>query len=112
MPQNKYVFPAGADASVSLNKYIGFCKSAGFEVSGLSIDTLGVHYSATFWRWYKNWLSNRDTARAMCGDRWYRVHDNATPPSLKPLLQPFPLHFSLVGELHSRSGSITSPVRP
>ena len=33
-------------------------EAAGFEVK--NIDVLGVHYSATIWRWYKNWVSNKD----------------------------------------------------
>lgn len=71
---NKYIFP-GADASCALNWVVGKvsivakCKyapshegslcqleTAGFEMR--SIDVLGVHYSATIYRWYKNWLAN------------------------------------------------------
>jgi hypothetical protein len=43
----------------------------GFEVK--NIDVLGVHYSATIWRWYKNWVSNKDKVVQAYGDRWYRV---------------------------------------
>lgn len=53
---NKYIFP-GADASCSLGWVINQVEAAGFEVK--NIDVLGVHYSATIWRWYLNWVSNR-----------------------------------------------------
>jgi sphingolipid C9-methyltransferase len=86
---NKYVFP-GADASCSLGWVIGkVCRvllpasssfnssfifkleGAGFEIK--NIDVLGVHYSATIYRWYKNWISNKDSILAKYGDRWFRV---------------------------------------
>ncbi|CAG8956997.1 hypothetical protein HYFRA_00012476 [Hymenoscyphus fraxineus] len=67
---NKHVFP-GADASVPLNNYIAGCESAGFEVK--HIDTIGVHYSATLWRWYRNWIGNGDKVKAKYGDRWFRI---------------------------------------
>ena len=46
-------------------------QDAGFEVK--NIDVLGVHYSATLYRWYKNWLSNKDKVIENYGDRWYRI---------------------------------------
>ncbi|KAG6848833.1 hypothetical protein H0H93_013656 [Arthromyces matolae] len=91
---NKYVFP-GADASCSLGWVVNkvFCslrtcvgqpdmciftflpppklEGAGFEIK--NIDVLGVHYSATIYQWYKNWVSNKDKVVAKYGDRWYRV---------------------------------------
>ncbi|KAJ3499964.1 hypothetical protein NLJ89_g9997 [Agrocybe chaxingu] len=67
---NKYVFP-GADASCSLGWVVGKLESAGFEVK--SIDVLGVHYSATLFRWYKNWLSNKEKVLAKYGEWWFRV---------------------------------------
>jgi cyclopropane fatty-acyl-phospholipid synthase-like methyltransferase len=67
---NKYIFP-GADASTPLNDYIRSVESAGFEVK--TVDTIGVHYSATLWRWYRNWLANKDKVLAKYGKRWYRV---------------------------------------
>jgi sphingolipid C9-methyltransferase len=67
---NKYIFP-GADASTPLNDYIRSVESAGWEVK--SVDTIGVHYSATLWRWYRNWLANKDKVLAKYGNRWYRV---------------------------------------
>jgi len=67
---NKYIFP-GADASCSLGWVIGKLESAGFEIK--NIDVLGVHYSATIYRWYKNWLSNKDSIIAKYGDRWFRI---------------------------------------
>ena len=67
---NKHIFP-GADASTPLGWYINQFESAGFEVKG--VDTIGVHYSATLWRWYRNWLGNREKVEAKYGKRWYRV---------------------------------------
>ncbi|WXC60839.1 Sphingolipid C9-methyltransferase 1, variant 2 [Fusarium graminearum] len=67
---NKYIFP-GADASTPLSYYVGCLESAGFEVK--SVDTIGVHYSGTLWRWYRNWLGNADKVKAKYGVRWFRV---------------------------------------
>lgn len=67
---NKYIFP-GADASCSLGWVIKQVEAAGFEVK--NIDVLGVHYSATIFRWYKNWISNKDKVIAKYGERWYRI---------------------------------------
>jgi len=67
---NKYIFP-GADASCSLGWVINKLENAGFEIK--NVDVLGVHYSATIYRWYKNWLSNRDKVVEKYGERWYRI---------------------------------------
>ena len=67
---NKYIFP-GADASTPLGWFVDKLEGAGFEIKG--IDTIGVHYSATLWRWYRNWLVNRAKVEAKYGARWYRV---------------------------------------
>jgi len=67
---NKYIFP-GADASCALNWVIGKLENAGFEMK--SIDVLGVHYSATIYRWYKNWLANEDKVVEKYGRRLYRI---------------------------------------
>ncbi|TFY73780.1 hypothetical protein EWM64_g10232 [Hericium alpestre] len=67
---NKYVFP-GADASASLGWVVNHLEAAGFEVK--NVDVLGVHYSATLWHWYNNWLSNREKVVAKYGERWFRV---------------------------------------
>ncbi|TFK37069.1 sphingolipid C9-methyltransferase [Crucibulum laeve] len=67
---NKYVFP-GADASCALGWVINKLEAAGFEIK--NVDTLGVHYSATIYRWYKNWVSNKDKVIVAYGERWYRV---------------------------------------
>jgi len=78
---NKYIFP-GADASTPLGWFVDSLESAGFEIK--SIDTIGVHYSATIWRWYRNWMSNKDQIIAKYGeryvlslvcltDRWFRI---------------------------------------
>jgi cyclopropane fatty-acyl-phospholipid synthase-like methyltransferase len=67
---NKYVFP-GADASCSLGWVINKLEGAGFEVK--NVDVLGVHYSATLFRWYTNWLSNKEKILEKYGERWFRV---------------------------------------
>ncbi|KZP27684.1 cyclopropane fatty acid synthase domain-containing protein [Athelia psychrophila] len=67
---NKYVFP-GADASLSVGWVVNKLEAAGFEVK--NIDVLGVHYSATIYQWYKNWVSNKEKVVEKYGDRWYRV---------------------------------------
>lgn len=67
---NKYIFP-GADASTPLGFVVDTLEGAGFEVK--SIDTIGVHYSATLWRWYRNWIANQDKVKAKYGVRWYRI---------------------------------------
>ncbi|KXJ87347.1 S-adenosyl-L-methionine-dependent methyltransferase [Microdochium bolleyi] len=67
---NKYIFP-GADASTPLWNYIRSLEMAGFECK--SVDTVGVHYSGTLWRWYRNWLGNKETVNAKFGARWYRI---------------------------------------
>lgn len=66
----KYVFP-GADASAPLNWVLEQCERAGFEVA--HTDTIGVHYSATIYRWYLNWMQNKDKVVAAYGVRWFRV---------------------------------------
>ncbi|TVY57993.1 Sphingolipid C9-methyltransferase 2 [Lachnellula cervina] len=67
---NKYVFP-GADASTPLGFYIDKAEGAGFEIK--SVDTIGIHYSATMWRWYRNWLGNRSKVEEKYGKRWFRI---------------------------------------
>ncbi|KAF2684974.1 S-adenosyl-L-methionine-dependent methyltransferase [Lentithecium fluviatile CBS 122367] len=67
---NKYVFP-GADASTPLGWVVDKLEGAGFEVK--MIDTIGVHYSATLWRWYRNWIGNKDKVVAKYGERWFRI---------------------------------------
>lgn len=66
----KYVFP-GADASMPLNWVIEQMERAGFEIE--SVETLGVHYSATICRWYENWMDNKDKVVEKYGVRWFRV---------------------------------------
>lgn len=85
---NKYVFP-GADASTPLGFYIDRCESAGFEVK--SIDTIGVHYSATMWRWYRNWVGNRSKVEEKYGIRWFRIWE----------------YFLASGTISSRQGTAT-----
>lgn len=67
---NKYIFP-GADASTPLGWFINSLEGAGFEIK--NCDTIGVHYSATLWRWYRNWMANKDKVEAKYGKRWFRV---------------------------------------
>ncbi|KAF1355104.1 S-adenosyl-L-methionine-dependent methyltransferase [Delphinella strobiligena] len=67
---NKYIFP-GADASTPLGWTVDQLEGAGFEIKG--IDTIGVHYSATLWRWYRNWMGNRERVEAKYGKRWFRI---------------------------------------
>ncbi|KAF2652090.1 S-adenosyl-L-methionine-dependent methyltransferase [Lophiostoma macrostomum CBS 122681] len=67
---NKYVFP-GADASTPLGWVVDKLEGAGFEIK--HIDTIGVHYSATLWRWYRNWLANKEKVIAKYGERWFRI---------------------------------------
>jgi hypothetical protein len=38
-----------------------------------SVDTIGVHYSATIWRWYRNWLANEADVTAKYGLRWFKI---------------------------------------
>lgn len=67
---NKYIFP-GADASTPLGWFVDSLEGAGFEVK--AVDTIGVHYSATIWRWYRNWIANREKVVAKYGEKWFRV---------------------------------------
>ncbi|KAK9457579.1 S-adenosyl-L-methionine-dependent methyltransferase [Dipodascopsis uninucleata] len=67
---NKYIFP-GADASTPLGFVIDNLEGAGFEV--VSVDNIGVHYSATLWRWYRNWIANKDKVLNKYGERWFRI---------------------------------------
>ncbi|KAF2433446.1 cyclopropane-fatty-acyl-phospholipid synthase [Tothia fuscella] len=67
---NKYIFP-GADASTPLGFFVDKLEGAGFEIK--HVDTVGVHYSATIWRWYRNWIANSDKVQAKYGKRWYRI---------------------------------------
>ncbi|TID27742.1 S-adenosyl-L-methionine-dependent methyltransferase [Venturia nashicola] len=67
---NKYVFP-GADASTPLGFFVDKLEGAGFEIK--QIDTIGVHYSATLWKWYRNWMGNQDKVVAKYGKRWFRI---------------------------------------
>lgn len=74
---NKYIFP-GADASCSLGWVINQVEAAGFEVK--QVDVLGVHYSATIYRWYQNWVSNKDKVIEKYGERYapFSLHFTST----------------------------------
>lgn len=95
---NKYVFP-GADASTPLGWFVDQLEGAGFEIK--HIDTIGVHYSATIWRWYRNWMANKDKVEAKYGKRWFRV-------SLRK--NRFKIRYSLT--LLFRSGNTSLPIQP
>jgi hypothetical protein len=43
-----------------------------------NIDVLGVHYSATIWRWYLNWVSNRKEVCPSSHLSFYSSHTDAT----------------------------------
>jgi len=66
----KYVFP-GADASCPLNWVIEQLERAGYEIQ--SSDTITIHYSGTIYRWYQNWLKNKEPMVSKYGVRWYRI---------------------------------------
>ena len=67
---NKYIFP-GADASTPLSFVASCLESVGFEI--VSVDNIGVHYSGTLWRWYRNWIGNKEKVVNKYGIRWYRI---------------------------------------
>lgn len=67
---NRYIFP-GADASTPLDFVVSSLEGTGFET--VSIDNIGVHYSATLWRWYKNWEANKEQIVAKYGTKWFRI---------------------------------------
>lgn len=68
----KYVFP-GADASCPLAWVVGQLEAGGFEVH--SVETIGIHYSATIKRWYDNWLADeaKEYISKKYGVRLYRL---------------------------------------
>ncbi|QPG76057.1 hypothetical protein FOA43_003443 [Brettanomyces nanus] len=67
---NKYIFP-GADASTPLDFVVSSLEATSFET--VSIDNIGVHYSATLYRWYKNWNANKEKIVAKYGTKWFRI---------------------------------------
>ena len=102
---NKYIFP-GADASTPLGWFVDKLEGAGFEIKG--IDTIGVHYSATIWRWYRNWISNKEKVEAKYGKRWYRVC--LSPPTIYSLctkVRQIWEYFLAYSTIISRQGSAT-----
>ncbi|XP_028398030.1 sphingolipid C9-methyltransferase-like [Dendronephthya gigantea] len=69
---DKYIFP-GADASCPLSFVVQQLEAAGFEVA--NVETVGIHYSYTIHRWYKNWV-RPEVKSAICGKygvRLYRI---------------------------------------
>ena len=67
---SKYVFP-GADASMPLSFVCNHLERAGFEIH--SVENVGIHYSLTIDRWYRNWLKNHDAVVKGYGERWFRL---------------------------------------
>lgn len=67
---NKYIFP-GADASTPLGWTLDKLEGTGFEIT--SVDTIGVHYSATLWNWYRNWMGNKNNVITKYGNKWFRI---------------------------------------
>jgi len=53
--------------------WLGCLASRSCWIRGQEHYVLGVHYSATIYRWYKNWISNKDKVVEKYGDRWYRI---------------------------------------
>jgi cyclopropane fatty-acyl-phospholipid synthase-like methyltransferase len=70
MFMSKYVFP-GADASMPLSFVCNNLERAGFEIH--SVENIGIHYSLTLERWYRNWLRNRDAVVKSYGEGWFRL---------------------------------------
>ncbi len=68
MFMSKYVFP-GADASMPLSFVCKNLEKAGFEIH--SVENIGIHYSLTIERWYRNWLRNREAVVKAYGERWF-----------------------------------------
>ncbi|CAB4006826.1 sphingolipid C9-methyltransferase-like [Paramuricea clavata] len=69
---DKYVFP-GADASCPLSFVVQQLEAAGFEIA--NVETIGIHYSYTIHRWYKNWVRPdvKASISAKYGVRLYRI---------------------------------------
>ena len=67
---NNYIVPY-TDASRSLGWVINKLEGASFEVK--NIDVPRIHYFATIYRWYLNWVSNEKNALKKCGERWNLV---------------------------------------
>ena len=69
---DKYIFP-GADASCPLSFVIQQLEAAGFEIA--NVETIGIHYSYTIHRWYKNWVRPevKSAITAKYGVRLYRI---------------------------------------
>ncbi len=56
------------------------CKNlekAGFEIH--SVENIGIHYSLTIERWYRNWLRNREAVVKAYGERWFRSGNCSSP---------------------------------
>lgn len=69
---DKYIFP-GADASCPLSFVVLQLEAAGFEIA--NVETVGIHYSYTIHRWYKNWIRPEVKAAitGKYGVRLYRI---------------------------------------
>lgn len=69
---DKYIFP-GADASCPLSFVVQQLEAAGFEIA--NVETVGIHYSYTIHRWYKNWVKPevKSAISQKYGVRLYRI---------------------------------------
>ncbi|OMJ23596.1 putative fatty acid methyltransferase [Smittium culicis] len=105
----KYVFP-GADASCPLNWVVNQLESAGFEVR--SVDTVGIHYSATIGRWYENWMLNKEKIIASYGKRWFRVWEIFLSWSTIIARQGSSTCFQILAHKNLNSFDRTSIIRP
>ena len=70
MFMSKYIFP-GADASMPLSFVSTQFEKAGFEIN--TVENVNVHYGMTIYRWYQNWMRNREKVVRAYGERWYRL---------------------------------------
>lgn len=62
---------SGADASTPLAFLIDSLQSANFEA--LHVENIGIHYSHTIRRWYKNWMRNEAYINTHYGNRYFRM---------------------------------------
>ncbi len=67
---SKYIFP-GADASLPIPSVTEHLERAGFEIH--SVENINIHYGITIYKWYQNWMKNKDKVIAAYGERWYRL---------------------------------------
>jgi cyclopropane fatty-acyl-phospholipid synthase-like methyltransferase len=54
-----------------LNWVIEQMERNGFEIE--SVETLGLHYGTTIFRWYENWMKNKEKVVEKYGVRWFKI---------------------------------------